>query len=59
MAEMLPDRFLLLAALSAAGWIAAFCLFLFEYAPMLMRPRVTLGGEALVGQWSAPAPNRC
>ena len=40
-AEMAPDLFQTLAALSAAGWIAAFGLFLVEYGPMLLQPRVS------------------
>jgi len=38
LAEMLPEAYHPILAVSAAGWIAGFAIFVFEHAPMLMRP---------------------
>jgi len=39
-AELMPEAYHLLLSLSGATWIIGFALFLFEYGPMLLRPRV-------------------
>ena len=39
-AGALPQAYILLIEAASAAWIAAFALFLFEYAPMLLGPRV-------------------
>jgi uncharacterized protein involved in response to NO len=36
-AELLPASYHLLLAVAGGGWIVAFCLFLLEYAPILLR----------------------
>jgi uncharacterized protein involved in response to NO len=36
-AELLPEAYHLLLELAGAAWILAFCLFLIEYAPILLR----------------------
>jgi uncharacterized protein involved in response to NO len=36
-AELLPASYHLLLAIAGGGWIVAFCLFLLEYAPILLR----------------------
>ena len=38
-AGALPQAYMLLIEAASAAWIAAFALFLFEYAPMLLGPR--------------------
>lgn len=38
LAEMLPEAYHPILAVSAAGWIAGFAIFVFEHVPMLMRP---------------------
>jgi uncharacterized protein involved in response to NO len=39
-AELLPEHYHLVLAVSGTGWIVAFALFVLEYAPMLVSPRV-------------------
>lgn len=39
-AEMLPEQYHLILALTGAGWLVAFGLFTFEYGRMLVAPRV-------------------
>ena len=39
-AGVLPDAYMLLIGAAGAAWSAAFALFLLEYAPMLLRPRL-------------------
>lgn len=41
LAEMLPDIYLPILSASGALWILAFGLFLFVYAPILLRPGLT------------------
>jgi uncharacterized protein involved in response to NO len=38
-AGALPQTYMLMIGAAGAAWIAAFALFLFEYAPMLLGPR--------------------
>lgn len=40
-AGLAPQAYATLLELSAAAWVAAFTLFLIEYGPMLVRPRVS------------------
>jgi uncharacterized protein involved in response to NO len=40
-AELLPAHYHLLLAISGSAWILAFGLFLVEYGPMLMAPRLS------------------
>lgn len=35
-----PQAYMVLIGTAGAAWTAAFALFLFEYAPMLLGPRV-------------------
>ena len=42
-AGFFPQAYMLLVELAAGAWIAAFGLFLVEYAPMLLRPRQERG----------------
>jgi uncharacterized protein involved in response to NO len=38
-AGVLPQAYMIMIGAAGAAWIAAFALFLFEYAPMLLGPR--------------------
>jgi uncharacterized protein involved in response to NO len=40
-AGLFPQAYMMLIEAAGVAWIAAFALFLFEYAPMLLRPRQT------------------
>ncbi len=51
LAEKVDGLYLEMLALSAALWIACFALFVFEYGPMLVRPRVD---AARRGEVTAP-----
>ena len=42
-AGFIPDAYGIMLEAAGAAWIAAFGLFLFEYAPMLLRPRLERG----------------
>jgi len=42
-AGFIPDAYGIMLEAAGAAWIVAFGLFLFEYAPMLLRPRLERG----------------
>lgn len=44
LAGFFPECYMVLIEIAGAAWIAAFTLFLVEYAPMLLSPRIERGG---------------
>jgi uncharacterized protein involved in response to NO len=46
LAELVPEHYQHILAVSGACWIAAFTLFVFEYGPFLLAPRLTPTGRS-------------
>jgi uncharacterized protein involved in response to NO len=55
-AEVFPDAYHPILALSAFGWIGAFGLFLFEHAPMLLRHTIVPKRSGAPTSTAAPRP---